>query len=206
LAKTERCVAAGDLNPALGPHHQDGRRLRSADSRARIIAAVLALIEEGDISPGAEAVAARAEVGLRTVFRHFKDMDSLYQEMTEVIAGEMRTAASAPFQTTGWRDRAIELVGRRADIFDRIAPFKRAADAHRLRSPVFEIANTRLVRALREIIRRELPDEVLADPVLFESLDLLLSFEVWSRLRREQGLDPAQARAVLESAVRKLLG
>ncbi len=199
-------MAAGDLNPALGTPEQDGRRLRSADSRARIVAAVLALIEQGDISPGAEAVAARAQVGLRTVFRHFKDMDSLYQEMTEVIAGELRKAAAVPFQTTGWRERILEMVVRRADIFDRIAPYKRAADAHRLRSKVFEIANSRLVRALREIVRRELPDEVLADPVLFESLDLLLSFEVWSRLRREQDLEPAQACAVLEGAVRRLLG
>lgn len=183
----------------------DGRRLRSADSRARIVAAMLGLIEQGEISPGAEAVAVRAEVGLRTVFRHFKDMDSLYQEMTEVIAAGLREAAGLPFQSTDWRERTLELVARRADIFERIAPFKRAADAHRLRSRVFETANTRLVHALREIVRRELPPEAQADPVLFEGLDLLLSFESWSRLRREQGLAPAQAQAVLEGVVRRLI-
>ncbi len=199
-------MAAGDPNPELETHERDGRRLRSADSRARIVAAMLALIEEGDISPGAEAVAARAEVGLRTVFRHFKDMDSLYQEMIEVIAGVMRQAGAAPIQATAWRDRIVELVTRRADVFERIAPFKRAADAHRLRSPVFEVAGERMARALREIIRRELPDEALADPVLLESLDLLLSFEAWSRLRREQDLGPAQTCAVLEGVVRRLIG
>ena len=197
-------MAAGDPRPET--LEQDGRRLRSADSRARIVTAVLALIGEGDVSPGAEAVAARAEVGLRTVFRHFKDMDSLYQEMTEVIATEMRASAAVPIQASAWRERLLELVGRRAEIFERIAPFKRAADARRLHSSVFEHANTRLVWALREILKRELPPEAAADPVLFESLDLLLSFEAWSRLRRDQDLSPDEARAVLEGTVRRLLG
>jgi len=197
-------VAQGD--PKLETFVQDGRRLRSADSRARIVAAMLALIEQGEVSPGAEAVAARADVGLRTVFRHFKDMDSLYQEMIEAIAAEVSKAAGAPFQTKGWRDRTLELVGRRAEIFERIAPFKRAADAHRLRSAVFEQANSRLVRGLREILSRELPAEAIGDHGLFESLDLLLSFEAWSRLRREQGLGRDAACAVLERAVGRLLG
>ncbi|MFM8818949.1 MAG: TetR/AcrR family transcriptional regulator, partial [Phenylobacterium sp.] len=55
----------------------DGRRRRGLDSRDRIIAAMLDLAREGEVAPGAERVAARAEVGLRTVFRHFRDMDSL---------------------------------------------------------------------------------------------------------------------------------
>ena len=38
-----------------------------------------------------------------------------------------------------------------------------------------------------------------------EALDLLLSFETWSRLRREQGLSPRQAKDTLTAAVRRLL-
>ena len=36
------------------------------------------LIEGGDLMPSAARVAEEAGVGLRTVFRHFDDMDSLY--------------------------------------------------------------------------------------------------------------------------------
>ena len=39
---------------------QDGRRARGAENRRRIVAAMLELIGEGEISPGAEQVAARA--------------------------------------------------------------------------------------------------------------------------------------------------
>jgi AcrR family transcriptional regulator len=59
----------------------DGRRKRSETSRQRIVEAMIALVGEGHMSPSAEQVATRAGVGLRTVFRHFADMDSLYASM-----------------------------------------------------------------------------------------------------------------------------
>lgn len=43
------------------------------------------------------------------------------------------------------------------------------------------------------------------DRLTLEILDLLLSFEAWSRLRREQGLSPARAREALTAAVRTLI-
>jgi hypothetical protein len=46
---------------------------------------------------------------------------------------------------------------------------------------------------------------VARDQLKVEILDLLLGFEAWSRLRREQGLTPKRAREVLEAAVRRLL-
>ena len=63
----------------------DGRRRRGQNNRARIVTAMLEIIRTGDMSPSADQVAARADVGLRTVFRHFKDMDSLYSEMSLAI-------------------------------------------------------------------------------------------------------------------------
>ena len=55
----------------------DGRRLRSQVSRAKIVEALMTLVEAGQVDPSAEEVAATAGVGLRSVFRHFKDMESL---------------------------------------------------------------------------------------------------------------------------------
>lgn len=181
----------------------DGRRRRGEDNRARIVAAMLEIIQEGEVSPGAEQVAERADVGLRTVFRHFSDMDSLYSEMSEAIEQEMHAAVDAPFQSADPRERVVELVGRRAAVFEKIAPFKRASDALRHRSKFLEAGSQRLVTALRTILERELPAGV--DPNTVETLDLLLSWESWARLRREQGLAPARAREVLEASVRRLL-
>jgi len=185
---------------------QDGRRRRGQDNRARIVAAMLEIIQGGELSPSAELVAARANVGLRTVFRHFKDMDSLYREMSEVIEGELRTLVDRPFKAQTWKARVIELVARRAEVFERIAPFKRASDAYRHRSRFLEGDSARLVTALREILIRELPAEVAGDTARVEILDLLLSWESWSRLRREQGLSVENAKATLEAAIGRIVG
>ena len=96
-------------------------------------------------------------------------------------------------------------LARFLDNDERVGPFRRASDAHRHRSPFLEASAKRLVVAMRELLRAVLPPEVANDLATFEALDLLLSFESWMRLRRDQGLDVDQARAVLESAVRKLI-
>ena len=53
----------------------DGRVLRGARTRERIVDAVFELVSEGTVRPTAEEVASRAGVGIRTVFRHFDDME-----------------------------------------------------------------------------------------------------------------------------------
>ena len=181
---------------------RDGRHRRSEDSRARIVAAMLELVQDGEISPGAEQVAARADVGLRTVFRHFKDMDSLYREMSVVIEAEMKTVVERPFTAQDWRARVVELVGRRAAVFEKIGPFKRASAVFRHRSRFLEADNARLVATLRGILAAQLPPEAAGK---LEILDLLLSFESWSRLRQEQRLSPGHAQAALEAAIRALI-
>lgn len=166
---------------------------------------MLELIREGELAPGAEQVAARAEVGLRTVFRHFQDMDSLYREMSGAIETTLRTIIDQPFQSADWRDQLVELTGRRARAFETIAPYKRAGDARRHRSPFLQADAMRLTRALREILMGVLPTEISGRPEVLEALDLLLSFETWSRLRREQGLEPAAAQALIEGLVTRTI-
>jgi AcrR family transcriptional regulator len=184
---------------------QDGRRRRSQDSRARIVTAMLELIHGGDVAPGAEQVAARAQVGLRTVFRHFDDMDSLYSEMSHVIENELRAVVARPFKSEDWRSRVVEFVERRSYAFERIGPYKHAANLRRHSSPFLEAAHTRLVKESRKILEHQIPSEFHIDPNKLEALDLLLSFEVWSRLRHEQGLSVRRAREVLEGVARRLL-
>ena len=67
------------------PKQRDGRRSRTIETRKRIVHAVTELVREGKVAPTAEEVSARADVGLRTVFRHFDDMDSLYREIDEAL-------------------------------------------------------------------------------------------------------------------------
>lgn len=186
--------------PAAEPS-ADGRRRRGEDSRARIVQAMLDLVREGHVAPSAELVAARAEVGLRTVFRHFKDMESLYREMSSVIEGELLALAETPFKAVGWRERVLELVERRGWAYERIAPFKRASEIHRHQSETLALDNAKLVAGAREILRRELPANLAANQDIFEAIDLLLSFDAWRRLRQDQELSPQDAKGVLQQMI-----
>jgi AcrR family transcriptional regulator len=183
----------------------DGRRQRSEASRERIVQAMLELIGTGEIMPGAELVAARAGVGLRTVFRHFDNMESLYQEIGAVIAAEILPMAQLPFEAKDWRGRILEMIGRRAQIFERIMPFKIAADVHRHQSPFVQNQGVEFVRLQRAPLARILPESTRANTPLVESLDLVLSFEAWRRLRKDQKLSVARARQTLVMLVGALL-
>ncbi len=165
---------------------------------------MLSLIEDGAISPSAEDVAARAQVGLRSVFRHFKDMESLYAEMT-IQLGRVYMAALAPFESVGWRPQLFEAIDRRVDIYERLLPFKRAADAHRHESPTIQAYHERAVTLLRVRLQVLVPPHLAANPAIFEALDMLLSLDTWARLRFEQKLPADTARHVIDQLVTPLL-
>lgn len=187
----------------------DGRRRRSEASRDAIVTALLALVEEGHVSPGADLVAARAGVSQRTVFRHFADMEALYAAMGDRLDAEYE-GWQAPFAGPGWRTQLDEMVARRAATFERLMPMKRAADVHRHQSAELRRRQRALLARLRARLVALLPATIGHDPVRLEMLDLLLSFEAWQRLREEQALGPAAAerivRAGVEAIVRKERG
>ncbi len=166
---------------------------------------MMALVGEGQINPIAEQVAERAQVGLRSVFRHFNDMDSLFAEMAMRLARNYQSAL-VPFVSTDWHGQLFEAIDRRIGIFETILPYKRASDAHRHNSVVIEANHAQVTQLLRARLKGMLPPALLDDPVAFEALDFLLSIDSWLRLRLEQKLSPDIARAVIERQVSALVG
>jgi AcrR family transcriptional regulator len=183
----------------------DGRMVRRHNNRRRIVAAMLELVRAGAISPGAEEVAARAGVGLRTVFRHFDDMDSLYREMAEAMRIELQPIVAAPLSSRGWEGRLDEIVNRRSRLFERAMPFKNAADVHRHRSAFLRKDYERMRSAERTALQAALPAALTNDQEFFEALDQALSFGTWQHLRRDQKLTQDQARQTIQYAVRALV-
>lgn len=182
----------------------DGRRRRSESSRDKIVAAMLALVAEGQITPSADQVATRASVGLRSVFRHFKDMESLYAEMTARLSRQFEMWL-VPFDSTDWRGQLAETIERRVTTYEKLMPFKRAADAHRHKSAAIQAEHVRTLALMRARLRSVLPDAITGDEQGFETLDLMLSVETWQRLRMEQGLSARKARALITAQVERLI-
>src|SRR5262245_26138191 len=179
----------------------DGRTRRAQRSRDAIVDALHALVGEGVTHPTAQQVEARAGVGMRSVFRHFADMEALYAALGARVRADVRSLFAAQPAPGAVRSRLRALVGRRSALFDRIAPYKRAAVAHARRSPFLQARHRALTALLREELRRWLPELAAAPPVVAAALELLTSFEAWDRLRSEQRLTSARARETVERTV-----
>ncbi|MDP1627699.1 MAG: TetR/AcrR family transcriptional regulator [Parvibaculum sp.] len=193
------------MTPPPGQQKQDGRRLRSEVSRRRIVEAMRELIREGAVAPRAEEVAARADVGLRSVFRHFDDMESLYREIAEAMLVEVTPMLNLPQPAGTTAEIVAEMIDRRIKLFERIMPFRTAADVHLHRSPFLLEDRLRMNEMLRKAMRSALPAEFRKDRTLLDALEAVFSFEFWRRLRWDQQLSPAQARRTVELAVSSLL-
>jgi len=183
----------------------DGRMRRGERSGRAIVEALVGLVGDGILEPTAQQVAARAGVGIRTVFRRFSDMESLFAEM-----GARMQAEALPLLLGGrpggdLTERARALVCQRATFFERIASYKRAANLKRWRSPFLRDGHTRLVRGLRADLMRWLPELRSAPEDVVNALDLATSFEAWDRLRIEQRLGRERAQAVVERTVLALV-
>ena len=57
---------------------RDGRHRRGERNRKAVVVAALDLIAEGCLVPTAQLISARAGVTIRTLFRHFPDMETLF--------------------------------------------------------------------------------------------------------------------------------
>lgn len=66
----------------------DGRLQRSRRSRLAILAATRGLMREGNLRPPVEAIAARAEYSVRTVWQHFPSMLELRREALDVATAD----------------------------------------------------------------------------------------------------------------------
>jgi AcrR family transcriptional regulator len=184
----------------------DGRVRRSEKSRAAIVDALFALIGEGVLRPTAQQVAERAGVGIRSVFRHFDDMESLFAAMDAHLRAEALSLLREAPAGGSLPERARALVERHVRLFERIAPWKRAANLARWRSPFLRGRHAHLVRELRADLLRSLPELADAPAAVTDALDLVTCFEAWDRLRTDQRLSRERAQGAVEHAVLALVG
>lgn len=204
----DRSVSMPRVNVSQPPdaaQARDGRVRRGERSRQAIVAAMFELIGEGVLQPTAQQVADRAGVGIRSVFRHFSEMESLYAAMDARLEGEARRVITGVAPSGGLNERVAGLLRQRIALFESIAPYKRAANLQRWRSSFLQDRHLRMQRLLAANLREWLPELGGAPVDLVEALDLVTSFEAWDRLRGDRQVGPKIASAVLERLVTALL-
>ncbi|MEQ1547210.1 MAG: TetR/AcrR family transcriptional regulator [Chakrabartia sp.] len=189
------------LSPANPQPLVDGRRERSRSSRAKIVAAMLELVGKGDVSPSAARVAELAGVGLRSVFRHFDDMDALYREMGEEIETRVLPIIMEPPEGCTWKERMFTIADRRAKVFETILPYRISASIKRFQSAFLMEDYKRMLKLECAMVAANLPSSMCDDRLGIRGLEVILGFQTWRLLRHDQELPVEEARAV----VRRLL-
>ena len=180
----------------------DGRTARGRRTRSSVVDALLALQEEGNLSPTAQQVAARAGVALRTVFGHFSDMETLWAEAGQVHLAKLSSLAQPVDPALPPAERVEEFCAQRSRVLEALLPVMRAT---RLREPTSpQLARNRelYIQAgdaeVRHVFAAELDVlDAAARARLVDALYLASSGPAWEALRHDRGLPPEDARAVM---------
>jgi AcrR family transcriptional regulator len=168
---------------------RDGRHLRSERSRQAIIDAMLGLIEAGVLVPTAQQVSERAGVGIRSVFRHFNDMESLFATADVKIREQYQGLFAGGDRAGSLEERLMHAVEQRALAYEVVGNHLLTTRAQLWHYPVLREQYARLQRQLRKDLDDWLPElrDLGADER--ELVDAVASFEYWNRLRDQQGLN-----------------
>lgn len=183
----------------------DGRRARSQSSRERIVAAMLQLVRQGQQAPSAALIASTAGVGLRTVFRHFDDMESLFREMADSVQAQHLQDFLAPYEGATWQERLVEFHERRVRLYEAILPFETAASIKRHTSDFLMRDHRKRLRLESTTLVNVLPPQIVKDIRRLDAIRLAVSLESWRYLRYDLRRSVADARAVVTQLVDTML-
>ena len=175
----------------------DGRRMRSERSRQAIIDAALYLMNEGNLIPTAQAIAEHAGVGIRSFFRHFADMDTLFNAVDEQSRNGIEARFLGGDRDGSLADRILHAVERHADGYEAETNTILSTSAQLWRSAVLKKNYARYQRGLRKDLNDWLPELSALSRSQREAVDAIASFEMWHRLRYHQGLSKAAAIAII---------
>lgn len=183
----------------------DGRRLRSVRSKQAIVDAFIELVNEGTLVPTAQQIADQAGVGIRTVFRHFSDMESMF-----AVADAQKRASYEALFVGGDRDGSLEdriqrAVERRAQAFEATKNAILSTHAQRWRYEFLRKNYAGYVRGLRKDLENWIPELKALDRAGREAVDAVASFEMWHRLREYQGLSKKLSIEIMVGMVTQLI-
>ena len=171
----------------------DGRRLRSERSRQAIIAATEDLMNDGSLIPTAQAIAERAGVGIRSFFRHFADMDTLFTAVDEQGRDKYEARFLGGDREGTLEDRILHAIERRAEGYEVEKNVILSTAAMLWRSEVLRTNYARYQRGLRKDLDDWLPELKKLSRSKRHAVDAMASFEMWHRLRYHQGLSKKSA-------------
>jgi len=183
----------------------DGRRQRGERTRQAIIDAVLSLQEEGVLVPTAQQISDRAGVLIRSFFRHFDDMETLFKAADDQLRDSYEALFIGGDRQGSLSERVHRAVERRSAAFEQLKNLVLGTKALLWRYETLRKNYARNQKGLRKDLEAWLPELNGLPEVECESVHAIASFEMWNRLRSEQGLSEQASISVIQSMLVRLL-
>ena len=189
---------------------EDGRIGRSRRTRGAVIDALLGLYAEDNLTPTIEDIASRVGMTTRSVYNHFQDREAIAVALADHQKTEHPDLFIAHPFSGSRADRIDGLVAHRAELFETVAPVRRAALANMHASPEIRTGQIGLAARLRRQLSRTFEPELSTldrstKTQTIELLDLHTSWDTWERLRRWQRLSVPRSHKLVTDLVTRTL-
>ena len=183
----------------------DGRRQRSERSQTAIIEAALSLMDEGTLVPTAQQIADRAGVGIRSFFRHFADMDSLFLAADDMLLSSYEALFEVDNRAGSLTERVARAIDLYGNAFEKLRPIILCTQAQLWRSPKLQENYAWHQTRLRKELELWLPEVAELPKDRREAVHAVASFSMWNRLRAFQGLSIKTSADIVTSLVNDLI-
>lgn len=200
------------LVPVGASGSPDGRTQRRERNREAVIEALLDIIRTGEMEPSAAAIADRAGVSHRSVFRYFADLDDLVRTAVDHEFKTVYPLGLIPDIGQGSLERRVDaLIDSRLRVYS--ATFQ-VSEMARMRSATIPAIDERM-RIISDVLRTQIRrnfalelEERAGDPTtefMVDAAMVLTSFEAYSHHRRIFGHSTERVRRVWSTALLALL-
>jgi len=193
-----------DKQPLIEPR-PDGRVLRSQRSREAIINSAYEFMDDEGVIPTAQAVADKAGVTIRTLFRHFPEMDLLYREMHKLTYERYSKEYDKGDRSGSLEERVLSAVHTFTMAYSKQRSVFLVTKSM-LRNSVFLQGNySRVQKALSKRLLEWMPELSELPAEVHDGVDALLSFEFWHRLHVIQGVSKKRTINIINRLVLEYL-
>ena len=182
----------------------DGRILRSKKSQNIILESIINLIIKGNLYPTAEEVAKESGIAIRTVFRHFDDMETLLMKVDESINHKLLNDEKEIRLDSPLTKRLGLIIEERLYYYNKYENIMIATITQLPKYKILQKRYPEYQKLLRKRTERIIPEILNLKSANQELLDASLSFGFYQRLKF-QGLSKSNIAESLYEHCKKLI-
>lgn len=202
----------GDTTTPLDDERVDGRTMRRTRNRTAVIVALLDIIREGNLHPGASEIADRAGVSHRSIFRYFDDLDDLVRTAIDHAFAEAGPLAEIPDRGTGPLESRLRVfVDARVALYQHVDGTMQLARMRAPSIPSIDDGIAAIAELFREQIAQQFESELasVADEqrsLLVDGILVVTSYDSYTIHLRLLHSDIERIRSAWITALAAMLG